>query len=157
MLSYFSFQEIVEEATKQGKKISDIILHDQALQLNRPEEVIYQQMEASFDVMIESTHAGADPNLRSASSLTGGEGDVYKRQGLRNGYLLAVAPTSSTSIIAGTSPGVDPIMNRFYYDEKKNGLIPRVAPDLSLSNYVYYNAAHQTDQSWSCLLYTSTS
>ena len=74
MLSYFSFQEIVEEATKQGKKISDIILHDQALQLNRPEEVIYQQMEASFDVMIESTHVGADPDLRSASSLTGGEG-----------------------------------------------------------------------------------
>lgn len=72
-----------------------------------------------------------------------------KTHGLRNGYLLAVAPTSSTSIIAGTSPGVDPIMNRFYYDEKKNGLIPRVAPDLSLSNYVYYNAAHQTDQSWS--------
>lgn len=68
--------------------------------------------------------------------------------GLRNGYLLAIAPTSSTSIIAGTSPGVDPIMKRFYYDEKKNGLIPRVAPDLSMSNYVYYNEAHVTDQSW---------
>ncbi|MBY0584677.1 ribonucleoside-diphosphate reductase subunit alpha [Murdochiella sp. Marseille-P8839] len=74
---------------------------------------------------------------------------AVKQYGLRNGYLLAIAPTSSTSIIAGTSPGVDPVMNRFYYDEKKNGLIPRVAPDLSLSNYVYYNAAHQTDQSWS--------
>lgn len=72
-----------------------------------------------------------------------------KQYGLRNGYLLAVAPTSSTSIIAGTSPGVDPIMNRFYYDEKKNGLIPRVAPDLNMSNFVYYNAAHATDQSWS--------
>lgn len=68
--------------------------------------------------------------------------------GLRNGYLLAVAPTSSTSIVAGTSPGVDPIMNRFYYDEKKNGLIPRVAPDLSLDNLVYYKPAHQLDQSW---------
>ncbi|MCI6660389.1 MAG: ribonucleoside-diphosphate reductase subunit alpha [Peptoniphilaceae bacterium] len=68
--------------------------------------------------------------------------------GLRNGYLLAIAPTSSTSIIAGTSPGVDPIMKRFYYDEKKNGLIPRVAPDLSMSNYVYYNEAHVTDQVW---------
>ena len=71
MLSYFSFQEIVDEATKQGKKISEVILHDQALQLNRPEEVIYKQMEASFDVMIESTHIGSNADLRSASSLTG--------------------------------------------------------------------------------------
>lgn len=69
--------------------------------------------------------------------------------GLRNGYLLAIAPTSSTSIIAGTTPGVDPVMNRFYYDEKKNGLIPRVAPDLDMRTYSYYNAAHRTNQSWS--------
>lgn len=71
------------------------------------------------------------------------------RDGLRNGYLLAVAPTSSTSIVAGTSPGVDPVMDRFYYDEKKNGLIPRVAPDLSLENFGYYKEAHRIDQSWS--------
>ncbi|MDY3052470.1 MAG: ribonucleoside-diphosphate reductase subunit alpha [Ndongobacter sp.] len=71
------------------------------------------------------------------------------RDGLRNGYLLAVAPTSSTSIVAGTSPGIDPIMNRFYYDEKKNGLIPRVAPDLSMENYWYYKGAHHIDQMWS--------
>ena len=34
--------------------------------------------------------------------------------GMRNGYLLAVAPTSSTSIIAGTTAGVDPIMKTFF-------------------------------------------
>jgi len=33
-------------------------------------------------------------------------------QGMRNAYLLAVAPTSSTSIIAGTTAGLDPIMKR---------------------------------------------
>ncbi len=47
--------------------------------------------------------------------------------GLRNGYLLAVAPTSSTSIIAGTTAGLDPVMNRYFLEEKKNGLMPRVA------------------------------
>ena len=35
--------------------------------------------------------------------------------GMRNAYLLAVAPTSSTSIIAGTSAGVDPIMNKYFF------------------------------------------
>lgn len=69
--------------------------------------------------------------------------------GLRNGWLLAVAPTSSTSIISATSPGIDPIMNRFFLEEKKNGLMPRVAPDLAPDNYWYYQNAHRLDQSWS--------
>lgn len=72
-----------------------------------------------------------------------------QQHGMRNGYLLAIAPTSSTSIVAGTTAGIDPIMNRFFYDEKKHGLIPRVAPDLSPETYWYYVNAHQIDQSWS--------
>lgn len=74
--------------------------------------------------------------------------DVAK-YGMRNGYLMAIAPTSSTSIIAGTSAGVDPIMNRFFLEEKKNGLMPRVAPELSMDTYWYYKSAHLVDQSYS--------
>lgn len=69
--------------------------------------------------------------------------------GMRNGYLMAIAPTSSTSIIAGTSAGVDPIMNRFFLEEKKNGLMPRVASELSMDTYWYYKSAHLVDQSYS--------
>ncbi len=75
--------------------------------------------------------------------------DQVANEGLRNGYLLAVAPTSSISIIAGTTAGIDPIMNRFYYDEKKSGLIPRAAPDLSIDTYWYYKSAHTVDQAFS--------
>jgi len=71
------------------------------------------------------------------------------RQGMRNGWLLAIAPTSSTSIIAGTTAGVDPVMNRYFLEEKKNGLIPRVAPDLSPETFWYYKSAHLMDQTWS--------
>lgn len=70
-------------------------------------------------------------------------------QGMRNAYLLAIAPTSSTSIIAGTSAGVDPIMKKFFLEEKKGSMLPRVAPDLSPSTYWYYKNAHYIDQSWS--------
>ncbi len=70
-------------------------------------------------------------------------------QGMRNGWLLAIAPTSSTSIIAGTTAGIDPVMNRYFLEEKKNGLIPRVAPDLSPETYWYYKSAHLIDQTWS--------
>ena len=75
--------------------------------------------------------------------------DDVAAHGLRNGYLMAIAPTSSTSIIAGTSAGVDPIMNRFFLEEKKDGLMPRVAPSLSMDTYWYYKSAHTIDQSWS--------
>lgn len=71
------------------------------------------------------------------------------RDGLRNGWLLAVAPTSSTSILAGTTAGVDPVMNRFFLEEKKDGLMPRVAPGLNPETYWYYKNAYQTDQKWS--------
>ena len=69
--------------------------------------------------------------------------------GLRNAWLLAVAPTSSTSIIAGTTAGIDPVMKLFFLEEKKNGLMPRVAPELSLQTLWLYKNAHHIDQRWS--------
>ena len=69
--------------------------------------------------------------------------------GMRNAYLLAVAPTSSTSILAGTTAGIDPIMKHFFLEEKKGSMLPRVAPDLSPSTYWLYKNAHLIDQSWS--------
>jgi ribonucleoside-diphosphate reductase alpha chain len=71
------------------------------------------------------------------------------QHGIRNAYLMAIAPTSSTSIISGTSPGVDPIMNRFFYEEKKQGLMPRVAPELSPQTFWLYKSAHTIDQNYS--------
>ena len=70
-------------------------------------------------------------------------------QGMRNAYLLAIAPTSSTSILAGTTAGLDPVMNRFFLEEKKGSMLPRVAPELSPATYWYYKNAHLIDQSWS--------
>ncbi|MDO4764736.1 MAG: ribonucleoside-diphosphate reductase subunit alpha [Eubacteriales bacterium] len=69
-------------------------------------------------------------------------------QGLRNGYLLAVAPTGSTSIIAGTTAGVDPVMNRYFLEEKKGSIIPRVAPGLNPDTFWLYENAHDIDQNW---------
>ena len=75
--------------------------------------------------------------------------DRVKEQGMRNAYLLAVAPTSSTSILAGTTAGIDPVMNKFFLEEKKGSILPRVAPDLSIDTYWYYKNAHHIDQRWS--------
>lgn len=74
---------------------------------------------------------------------------LVARQGMRNAYLLAVAPTSSTSIVAGTTAGLDPVMRKFFLEEKKGSMLPRVAPELSQKTWWYYKPAHLVDQTWS--------
>ena len=69
--------------------------------------------------------------------------------GMRNAYLLAIAPTSSTSIIAGTTAGTDPVMKRFFLEEKKGAMLPRVAPALSDKTFWIYKGAYLIDQTWS--------
>lgn len=71
-----------------------------------------------------------------------------KEQGMRNAYLLAIAPTSSTSIIAGTTAGTDPVMQRFFLEEKKGAMLPRVAPELSDRTFWVYKSAYHIDQQW---------
>ena len=74
--------------------------------------------------------------------------DIHQ-EGIRNGYIMAIAPTSSTSILAGTTAGLDPILKRFFLEEKKGGALPRVAPNLSLHTYWLYKNAHHIDQRYS--------
>jgi ribonucleoside-diphosphate reductase alpha chain len=74
----------------------------------------------------------------------------YVSGGLRNGWLLATAPTGSTAGISGTSAGIDPVFKLEYAEEKKNFKIPVTAPDLSAKTIWFYNpTAYQLDQHWS--------
>lgn len=75
--------------------------------------------------------------------------EEVKKYGIRNAYISAVAPTGSTSVIAGTSAAVDPIMNRYFLEEKKGSIIPRVAPGLNTKTFWLYENAHDIDQIWS--------
>ena len=75
--------------------------------------------------------------------------EEVQKSGMRNAYVIADAPTSSTSILAGTTAGLDPVMNRYYLEEKKGSILPRVAPDLSPATWWYYKNAHSIDQTWS--------
>lgn len=74
--------------------------------------------------------------------------DVH-RYGLRNGYLMAIAPTGSTSVIAGTTASTDPIFKPVFTEEKKGFLIRTVAPGLNAKTAPLYKEAHRIDQRWS--------
>lgn len=76
--------------------------------------------------------------------------DDVQTHGLRNGYLMAVAPNASTSVIAGSTASTDPIFKPFYTEEKKDYRIPIVAPDLNPQTYnIYRRSSYILDQRYS--------
>ena len=73
-----------------------------------------------------------------------------KQYGIRNGYLMAIAPNSSTAMIAGSTASIDPVFQPFYYEEKRDYKIPVTAPDLTPETYaIYRRSAYIVDQRWS--------
>jgi ribonucleoside-diphosphate reductase alpha chain len=69
-----------------------------------------------------------------------------KNQGMRNGYLMAVAPTSSISILTGTTQAIEPVFKRKWFEENLSGLIPVVVPNLSPETWTYYTPAYDLNQ-----------
>ena len=65
---------------------------------------------------------------------------------MRNGYLMAIAPTSSISILVGTTQSTEPIYKKKWYEENLSGLIPVVVPRLSPDTWDYYPSAYDVDQ-----------
>ena len=72
--------------------------------------------------------------------------ELVKSQGMRNGYLMAIAPTSSISILVGTTQAIEPVYKRKWFEENMSGLIPVVAPKLSPETWNYYVPAYEVEQ-----------
>jgi ribonucleoside-diphosphate reductase alpha chain len=123
------------------------------------EEIAYQAIKASMEI---SREKGKYPKFEGSEWQTGKyferrnyiserwqklKDDVQK-YGMRNGYITAVAPTGSTSNIANTTAGIDPVFKKFFIEEKKGSFTPKTAPDLNEENFWYYNEAHTIDQQW---------
>lgn len=124
------------------------------------ENINYAAIEASTELAQEkgrySRFEGSDWQTGSYFTKRGYDSPQWQelaakvaRQGMRNAYLLAIAPTSSTGIIAGTTAGVDPVMQRFFLEEKKGAMFPRVAPELNDNTFWLYKSAYLIDQTWS--------
>jgi len=72
--------------------------------------------------------------------------EKVKKSGIRNGYLMAIAPTSSISILVGTTQAIEPVYKRKWYEENLSGQIPVVVPNLSPTTWEYYTPAYEVDQ-----------
>lgn len=125
------------------------------------EKIAYLTIKASMELSREKGHYPLFPGSKWATGAYFNErgyqseewvklkADV-QQHGIRNGYLLAVAPNSSTAIIAGSTASIDPVFKPFYYEEKKDFKIPVTAPDLNYRTYdIYRRSAYIVDQRWS--------
>ena len=72
--------------------------------------------------------------------------EKVKKDGMRNGYLMAVAPTSSISILTGTTQAIEPIYKRKWFEVNLSGEIPVTAPNLSADTWSYYVSSYELDQ-----------
>ncbi len=125
------------------------------------EHIAYLTIEASMEL---SKEKGCYPKFEGSKWSTGAYFDIRKYEGdkwltlkkqvmehgIRNAYLMAIAPNSSTAMIAGSTASIDPIFQVFYHEEKKDFKIPFTAPDLDHHTYrIYRRSAYILDQRWS--------
>ena len=69
-------------------------------------------------------------------------------KGMRNGYLMAIAPTSSNSLIMDSSPSIDPPY-AVVYREVKSGLnVIYVPSNYSNKTKWYYKSGFEMDEMW---------
>lgn len=94
-LKYLSIAELVDQATAQDARISQIVLRDQAEQMDTEPQVLFRKMRENYHVMQESIQKGADPDIKSTSGLTGGDAwklySVYEKKKSLTGSFMAGA------------------------------------------------------------------
>lgn len=77
-LQYNSVEELVYAAESCKKKISEIVLAEQAQTTEQPQERLFSDMKKRFHVMKQSVKEGMAPDLRSSSGLSGGSAAKMK-------------------------------------------------------------------------------
>lgn len=70
-------------------------------------------------------------------------------KGMRNGWLQAVAPTSSNSIMMNSSPSIDPLYEIIYREEKSGMNVVIVPSNYNEETKPYYKSGFEMDEMWS--------
>lgn len=121
------------------------------------EKIAFYTIEAS---MMLAKEKGAFPKFAESKWADGSWFDEHgltskrwqrlKKQvmehGIRNAYLMAVAPNATISHVVGVSPSHDPAFKRFFVTEKKGIRTPNIAGGLTRKNYWFFKDAWLIDQ-----------
>ena len=96
-----------------------------------------------------ANHHVAELLTKHAAAYSQSEWQILREvasKNMRNGYLMAIAPTSSISILVGTTQAIEPVYKRKWYEENMSGLIPVIVPNLNPNTWQYYTPAFEIDQ-----------
>ena len=77
-LDYTSLAGLLAAAEQAGRPLSELVLAQQAVELEQPPEQVYDRMARCYQVMADGVAPGCDPDLRSASGLSGGSAAKMK-------------------------------------------------------------------------------
>ncbi|MDO9490728.1 L-serine ammonia-lyase, iron-sulfur-dependent, subunit alpha [Acetobacterium sp.] len=135
MISYDSIQELADKAKKKGKMISELVLEDQALQMERSREELMEEMRKSLQVMAEAATKGLTAVSKSASGLSGGDANKM-RQSVNAGQTLSGKVLSETLAKALAIAEVNACMGRIVAAPTAGscGIIPAVLLTLKEEN-----------------------
>ena len=159
MFKYDSIADLIAEAQKRGKNISDIVIEEQAEACETTEEKMYERMLNSFKIMQMSIENGMEKDTRSVSGLTGGSAWKMKQRvdsgenicghvfGEAMSMALAVAETNACmgKIVAAPtagSCGIMPATNVSVMNEKKIP-VKKVVMSLFTSSAIGLVIAHK--------------
>lgn len=87
MISYRSIRELVDTATSSGRKISAVVIEDQARALGQSAAELCREMNCRLEVMKESLHRGLSQENLSPSGLAGKDARLLQRA-MTGGKLL---------------------------------------------------------------------
>ncbi|WKY48796.1 L-serine ammonia-lyase, iron-sulfur-dependent, subunit alpha [Eubacteriaceae bacterium ES3] len=79
MISYDSIQSLIDTAAKEGRTISEIVLKDQAEQMEISEAELLKKMYCNLEVMKEAVKTGLTSTNQSVSGLSGGDANKMKK------------------------------------------------------------------------------
>ena len=70
----------------------------------------------------------------------------YSKHGYRNLHRRCIAPTSTISILMGTSQAHEAVFDKVWIEDNIIGTIKLTAPNLNVNNYAYYINAYEVEQ-----------
>ena len=159
MFKYDSIADLIAEAQKRGKNISDIVIEEQAEACETTEEKMYERMLNSFKIMQMSIENGMEKDTRSVSGLTGGSAWKMKQRvdsgenicghvfGEAMSMALAVAETNACmgKIVAAPTAGSCGIMPAAIVSVMNEKKIPvkKVVMSLFTSSAIELVIAHK--------------
>ena len=100
MPDYTSIEELVSLADQQKKSLGQLVLEEQAAQLDMTPEALMQIIDQRLAIMEKAAKSGMQPTTRSTSGLTGGDGwrmHTYEEKAL-SGTFCAKAVAIALSV-----------------------------------------------------------